>query len=94
MIGIGRSVGSDHELRDSLAEFVEDKAAFDWLRERVTYLKGRLHPGDALFDQLKAIELKDAVFYLATAASFFGPIVDKLADGRPARRGRTASAAW
>ena len=79
LIGIGRSGGSDDELRESLAEFVGDKGAYGWLRNRVTYLEGDF-TGDVLFDQLKAAGLKDAVFYLATAASFFGPIVEKLAD--------------
>ena len=79
LIGIGRSGGSDGEFRDSLSEFVDDKDDFAWLRERVTYMEGDF-TGDALFDQLKTADLKDAVFYLATAASFFGPIVEKLAE--------------
>ena len=48
LIGVGRSGGSDDELRDSLAEFVDDKDDYAWLRERITYLEGDF-TGDALF---------------------------------------------
>ena len=79
LIGIGHSDGSGHELREALGDFVEDKTAYGWLRDRVTYIEGDF-TGDELFDKLKGEKLGNAVFYLATAASFFGPIVEKLAD--------------
>ena len=79
LIGIGHSDGSHEELRDSLAEFVEDKDAYGWLRDRITYMEGDF-TGDELFETLKGEPLGNAVFYLATAASFFGPIVEKLAE--------------
>ncbi len=79
LVGIGHSDGSDDQLRDALAEFVDDKGAYGWLRERVSYIEGDF-TGDELFDKLKGLKLQNAVFYLATAASFFGPIVQKLAD--------------
>ena len=79
LVGIGHSDGSHEELRDALGEFVDDKGAYGWLRDRVTYIEGDF-TGDELYATLKGEGLKNAVFYLATAASFFGPIVEKLAD--------------
>ena len=79
LIGIGHSDGSGHELRDSLGEFVENKDAYGWLRQRIEYIEGDF-TGDELFADLTKEKLGNAVFYLATAASFFGPIIDKLAD--------------
>ncbi len=79
LIGIGHSDGSGHELRDALGEFVEDKDAYGWLRDRVTYVEGDFTSPD-LFKEI-AGELKGAaVFYLAVAAKFFGPIVDSLGE--------------
>ena len=79
LLGIGHSDQSHEELRDALGEFVDDKGAYDWLRERITYIDGDF-TGDELYDKLKGVKLGPAVFYLATAASFFGPIIEKLAD--------------
>ncbi len=79
LVGIGRSAADRHELRDALGEFVDDKDAYGWLRERITY-----HEGDftdpKLFDDIKALSLKNAVFYLAVAGQFFGPLVDSLGE--------------
>ena len=77
LVGIGRSANGHEDLREALGEFVDDKDAYAWLRERVTYLEGSFDSDD-LFKQVKALGLKNAVFYLATAASFFGPIIEKL----------------
>ena len=79
LVGIGRSANGHEDLREALGEFVDDKDAYGWLRERVTYLEGSFD-SDELFDQVKGLGLKNAVFYLATAASFFGPIIEKLFD--------------
>ena len=77
LIGIGHSDGSGHELRDALGEFVDDKAAYGWLRDRVTYLEGDFTTPE-LYTALAGKGLKNAVFYLATSPSFFGEIVDRL----------------
>ncbi len=79
LIGIGHSGGTDDDLRGGLAEFVDDKGAYGWLRDRVTYIDGDF-TGDEVFQRLKGEALTNAVFYLATPASFFGPLVEKLAD--------------
>ena len=78
LVGIGHSGKSHDDLREDLGEFVDDKGAYGWLRDRITYIDGDF-TGDALFEQLKGLKLANVVFYLATAASFFGPIVEKLA---------------
>ena len=79
LVGVGHSGASHEDLRDALGEFVDDKDAYGWLRERITYIDGDF-TGDEPYAALKALKLADAVFYLATPASFFGPIVEKLAD--------------
>ena len=76
-IGIGHSDGSGRELRDTLSEFVEEQSAYDWLKQRVTYLQGDFTQPD-LYAALSAEKLANAVFYLATAPGFFGEIVDRL----------------
>ena len=76
-VGIGHSDGSGRELRDSLGEFVEDPKAYAWLKDRITYLQGDFTTPD-LYEALKSQKLANAVFYLATAPSFFGEIVDRL----------------
>ena len=79
LVGVGRSGADGHELREALGEFVEDKDAYGWLRDRIVY-----HEGDfsdpALFEDLKGRGLKNAAFYLAVAPQFFGSLVDSLAD--------------
>lgn len=77
-IGIGRSASGDDDLKNSLKEFVHDDAAFAWLGDRVRYLEGDF-TGPELYEVLKGEKLANAVFYLATAPSFFGPVVEKLA---------------
>ncbi len=79
LVGVGRSAADKHELRDALGEFVDDKDAYGWLRDRITY-----HEGDfsdpKLFDEIKGLGLKNAAFYLAVAPQFFGSLVDSLAE--------------
>ena len=79
LIGIGHSDGSGHELRDALGQFVDDKDAYVWLRDRVTYIEGDFTSPD-LFKEIAGKLQGAAVFYLAVAAKFFGPIVDSLGE--------------
>ncbi len=78
-VGIGHSDGSGKELRDALGQFVDDKEGYKWLHDRITYIEGDF-TGDELYEELKKLKLQNVVFYLATAAKFFGPVVDKLGD--------------
>ena len=94
MVGVDR-VDSDDEtyrqmLSEDMASFVTDKggefsadklddAAWGWLRERLFYQPGDFGE-DKLFEDLKARLTGNVIFYLAIAARFFGPVVDKLGD--------------
>jgi len=80
IIGIGAREGSDEDLRASLDEFAPKTECWRTLRDNITYLQGDFTK-PPLFNDLKA-KLADAgnvVFYLATPAQFFGPIVESLA---------------
>ncbi len=77
LIGIGHSKGSADELRDALSEFVDDSSAYAWLKQRITYIEGDFTTPE-LYEKLSAETLENAVFYLATAPSYFGEIVDRL----------------
>ena len=56
-----------------------DRARWDWLRDRVSYLRGDFDD-PATYDELgRRIAGKSAVFYLAVAARFFAPTVEQLA---------------
>ena len=79
IVGVSHHDGGDAELAASLSEFLKDDAAKADLARRATYLNGDF--GDAAtYEKLKG-ELKGAaVFYLATAPSFFGPVVDSLGE--------------
>lgn len=63
-----------------------DSAAWSWLAERLSYLQGDFNAPltyERLAQHLEEIRQTDAhgcaIFYLATADRFFGPIVDRLA---------------
>ena len=64
-------------LRGQLAEFVKDDGDWQHLREHVHYLSGDFDE-PSLYDTLKQKLRGNAVFYIATAPVFFGPIADHL----------------
>jgi glucose-6-phosphate 1-dehydrogenase len=79
LLGVSHHDSDDAQLADALDEFVDKDAGWDALRPNVHYLKGDF--GDPA--AYKAIAEKvsgNAVFYLATAPSFFGPVVDQLGE--------------
>nr|WP_315383668.1 glucose-6-phosphate dehydrogenase [uncultured Sphingomonas sp.] len=78
LLGISHGDGDDAGLREKLKSFVEgDEEAWSRWEQRITYLRGDF--GDvALYATLKERLQGNAVFYLATAPSFFGPIGEKL----------------
>jgi len=81
IIGIGSSEGDDETLRKGLDEFAPKSAGWKDLRSRITYLQGDFTK-EQVFADLKS-RLGDAnnvVFYLATPAKFFGPIIESLAE--------------
>jgi glucose-6-phosphate 1-dehydrogenase len=80
IIGIGSREGSDEDLRAGFDEFAPKTDCWQWLRGRITYLQGDFTQPQ-IFQDLKG-KLDDranVVFYLATPAQFFGPIVESLA---------------
>jgi len=80
IIGIGSRDGTDEDLRSGLDEFVPKGDCWQRLRGRITYLQGDFTKAD-LFEALKGKLDKtgNVIFYLATPAQFFGPIVESLA---------------
>ena len=79
VLGVSHHDQTHSDLRDALAEFVDDKAAYAKLRDRITYLEGEFEDA-ATYKAIADRGLKNAVFYLATSPSFFGPIVDSLGE--------------
>ncbi|UYY59361.1 glucose-6-phosphate dehydrogenase [Sphingomonas sp. S2-65] len=79
ILGVSHHEGDDEALRGAMDDFVEDKEGWKALRTRISYLKGDFEDAatfQALADKVKG----NAVFYLATAPGFFGPVVEALAD--------------
>ncbi|MBB2201471.1 glucose-6-phosphate dehydrogenase [Gluconacetobacter tumulisoli] len=79
------------QFHDALQEFVARRGTsatvlrddiWQWLDTRVTYLRGSFEEA-ATYDRLvERVGGGNAVFYLAVAARFFGPIVDRLGTSR------------
>jgi len=94
VIGMGRTPMSDEEARKALTEDNKqfatnpvDPELWKWFTERVHYTTGEFEDS-ATYDNLKALIEKvdkennchgNCFFYLATAPSFFGSIVERLA---------------
>lgn len=80
IIGIGSSEGDDASLRASLDEFAPKGAGWTTLRKRISYLRGDFTQ-DQVFAELasKLGKAANVIFYLATPAKFFGPIIESLA---------------
>ena len=77
IIGISHGDGDDAALRGRMSGFVEDGAEWQDLAGRISYLQGDFGD-DALFETLTGKLKGNAVFYLATAPDFFGPVVEHL----------------
>ena len=79
IVGVSYHEGSDDDLRAALDDFVEQDAGWQQLGPSIRYLKGDF--GDAATFAALAAQLDgNVVFYLATAGSFFGPLVDSLGE--------------
>ena len=93
VIGIDRTESDDEKYRvyltEAMASFAGEKAGqsatqFDdadwgWVRERLHFQQGDFMSGE-LYEALKGRLQGPAIFYLAVAAQFFGPVIDRLAD--------------
>jgi glucose-6-phosphate 1-dehydrogenase len=80
ILGIGSREGTDEDLRAGLDEFAPATACWSRLRSRITYLQGDFTTAALFADLGKTLaEAGNVVFYLATPAQFFGPIIENLA---------------
>ncbi len=94
VIGVDMAEGDDEEWRASLtatmqdftkdpnAEFYVkeiDQAVWGWVTQRLTYVKADFTKPEEMKHLAEKIS-GNAVFYLAVAARFFGPVVDQLGD--------------
>ena len=93
IIGVDRVERSDDDFRQYLTKDMEDfvgrggefnpskidMSAWDWVRDHIQYQVGDLND-PKLYEALGQRVKGNAVFYLAVAAHFFGPIVEHLAD--------------
>ena len=77
IIGVSYHDVDDEGLRDALDDFVEHDAAWTKIRKQIRYFKGDFTL-DATYADLAGKVDGNAVFYLATAASFFGTVAQKL----------------
>ena len=79
ILGISYHETDDDFLRGELDDFVEDDAAWRRVRKRLHYMKGDFEDKGTFAALAERIE-GNAIFYLATAPGFFGPIIDSLGD--------------
>ncbi|UAJ10540.1 glucose-6-phosphate dehydrogenase [Glacieibacterium megasporae] len=78
IIGVARADGNDQTLRDALDQFVENESDYSHLRNRIVYIRGDFDD-PATFTAIADRCLGNAIFYLATPASYFEPFADRLA---------------
>jgi glucose-6-phosphate 1-dehydrogenase len=80
IIGIGSREGTDEDLRAGLDEFAPEAECWTRLRSHITYLQGDFTTAALFADLTKTLGTAgNVVFYLATPALFFGPIIENLA---------------
>ena len=80
IIGIGSREGTDEDLRAGLDEFAPEAECWSRLRGHITYLQGDFTTPALFADLTKTLGTAgNVVFYLATPAQFFGPIIENLA---------------
>ena len=87
ILGVAHNDVDDEGLREELKEFVAPGADYSKVRGRITYLRGDFDD-PALFTQIAGLCLDNAIFYLATPASYFKLFADKLADAGLMDEGR------
>ncbi len=87
ILGVAHNDVDDEGLREELKEYVPEGADYSKVRDRITYLRGDFDD-PALFKQIAGRCMDNAIFYLATPASYFKPFADKLADAGLMDEGR------
>ena len=94
IIGVDHGDNSDEGWRKSLTDTMQsfttdktaefhadhiDEEAWGWIRSRLFYLKGDFEKPDLYSDLTQRLN-GNVVFYLAVAARFFGPVIDRLGE--------------
>jgi len=87
ILGVAHNDIDDEGLRDALSQYVPADAGYAKLRCRISYLKGDFDD-PATFAAIAERCFDNAIFYLATPASYFKPFADKLADADLLDQGR------
>nr|WP_208408641.1 glucose-6-phosphate dehydrogenase [Sphingomonas vulcanisoli] len=77
ILGVSYHDVDDEGLRASLDDFVEGDAAWRKIRKQIHYFKGDFNE-DVTYSALAGKLDGNVIFYLATAASFFGSVSQKL----------------
>ena len=103
VVAVDRADLTDAQLRQSmyvaLENFVARRGAeavalradiWDWLAPRIRYVRGDFEIGQTYQDISTIVGDRNCIFYLAVAARFFGPIVDRLGEAGLVREGRNA----
>lgn len=79
LLGVSYHDCDDEGLRSALDDFLKKGCDWDRLRDQVHYVKGDFTDAKT-FNALAEGLAGNVVFYLATAPSFFGPIIESLGD--------------
>jgi glucose-6-phosphate 1-dehydrogenase len=94
IVGVDHGDDSDEGWRNSLTDTMQsfttdetaefhadhiDEEAWGWIRSRLFYLKGDFEKPDLYSDLTQRLK-GNVVFYLAVAARFFGPVIDRLGE--------------
>ena len=101
VIAVDRADLTDAQLRQNMHAALEDFVArrgaeavalrndvWTWLEPRISYVRGDFETEQTYQDIAAAIGGRNCIFYLAVAARFFGPIVDRLGEAGLVTEGR------
>ena len=101
VIAVDRADLTDAQLRQNMHAALEDFVArrgaeavalrndvWTWLEPRISYVRGDFETEQTYQDIAAAIGERNCIFYLAVAARFFGPIVDRLGEAGLVSEGR------
>ncbi|GBQ34094.1 glucose-6-phosphate dehydrogenase [Komagataeibacter saccharivorans] len=101
VIAVDRADLTDAQLRQNMHAALEDFVArrgaeavalrndvWTWLEPRISYVRGDFETEQTYQDIAVAIGERNCIFYLAVAARFFGPIVDRLGEAGLVTEGR------
>ncbi|GBQ16470.1 glucose-6-phosphate dehydrogenase [Komagataeibacter rhaeticus] len=101
IVAVDRAELSDEQLRQNVRAALEDFTArrraeavplredvWEWMQPRIRYVRGDFEEPQTYHDIAGMVGEQNCIFYLAVAARFFGPIVDRLGEAGLVREGR------